>query len=65
MKSYTIIIATDSVDEARLATIAVNAGNLLAVALDDGTNLYEVDIIEGTFDAPLSGDNIDGHGRRA
>lgn len=62
-KSFTIIVATDTVDVERLCRLVCDAANRLAAAIDDGVSQFDVDVIEGTYNNPLSGDNVHGLGR--
>lgn len=61
--SYTIVISGPDPDLAK--NVALRAAEAIARRLDDGTSPYDVDVVEGTFGNPLSGDNINGLGRKA
>jgi hypothetical protein len=59
-RSYTIIV---SGPDPQLAWEAVqDAAKAIACAIDDHVSPFDVDVIEGTFANPLSGDNVLGLG---
>lgn len=63
-KSYTIIVASNGVDEITLFSIVRDAARGIATQVDNDKSIFDVDVIEGTFAEPLSGDTVVGYGRR-
>lgn len=60
-KSYTIIAS--GVDADHVWAVIQNAARDIAEAIDDGVSPFDVDVVEGTFASPLSGDTVDAYGR--
>lgn len=61
--SYTIIVNAPAIADGELADIVTRAADGIACSIDDNVSTWDVDVIEGTYANPLSGDNIHGLGR--
>ena len=61
-KSLTIIV--QPIDSDAIHQAVLDAANRIAEVVGQADRPWDVDVVEGTFDAPLSGDNIHGLGRK-